>query len=87
MTAQGRRLYLGLSDGEPAGAAILYVWNGVGYLADSAADPRWRRRGVHRVLIDARCADANSLGCTEIYSGADYLSASCRNMLRKASRC
>lgn len=83
LTAPGWRLYLGLCDGEPAGAAILYIWNGVGYLADSAVDPKWRRRGVHRALLDARCADAATLGCTQIYSGAEYLSGSCRNMLRK----
>ena len=83
MTAPGWRLYLGLCDGEPAGAAILYIWNGVGYLADSAFASRWRRRGIHRALIDARCAEATALGCAEIYSGAEYLSASCRNMLRK----
>jgi ribosomal protein S18 acetylase RimI-like enzyme len=83
LTAPGWRLYLGLCDGEPAGAAILYVRDGVGYLADSAVDPRWRRRGVHRALLDARCADAASAGCAEIFSGAEYLSASCRNMLRK----
>jgi GNAT superfamily N-acetyltransferase len=83
MTAPGWRLYLGFYEGEPAGAAILYVWNGAGYLADSAVDPRWRRRGVHRALLDARCADAAALGCTEVYSGAEFLSASYRNMLRK----
>jgi GNAT superfamily N-acetyltransferase len=83
LAAEGWRLYLGLCDGQPAGAAILYLWNGIGYLADSAVDPRWRRRGVHRALLDARCADAAAAGCTEIYSGAEYLSASSRNMLRK----
>ena len=83
LTAPGWSLYLGLCDSEPAGAAVLYVWNGIGYLADSAVDPKWRRRGVHRALLDARCADAVALGCTEIYSSADYLSASSRNMLRK----
>jgi GNAT superfamily N-acetyltransferase len=82
LAAPGWRLYLGLCDGEPAGAAILYLWNGMGYLADSAVDPRWRRRGVHRALLDVRCAEAASAGCAEIFSGADYLSASCRNMLR-----
>lgn len=82
LTAPGWRLYLGLCDGQPAGAAVLYVRDGAGYLADSAVDPTWRRRGVHRALLDARCADAAARGCTEIYSGADYLSASCRNMLR-----
>jgi GNAT superfamily N-acetyltransferase len=83
LTAPGWSLFLGLCDEEPAGAAVLYVWNGTGYLADSAVDPKWRRRGVHRTLLDARCADAAARGCTEIYSSADYLSASCRNMLRK----
>ena len=83
LTSPGWRLYVGLCDGQPAGAAILYLWRGAGYLADSAVDPRWRRRGVHRALLDARCADAAAAGATEIFSGADYLSASCRNMLRK----
>ena len=83
LESEGWRLYLGLCDGQPAGAAILYLWRGAGYLADSAVDPRWRRRGVHRALLDARCADAAAAGATEIFSGAEYLSASCRNMLRK----
>ena len=81
--AEGWRLYLGRCDGEPAGAAVLYLWNGLGYLADGAVDPRWRRRGVHRALLDARCADAARTGASEIFSGADYLSGSHRNMLRK----
>ncbi len=83
LAAAGWRLYLGLCDGEAAGAAILYLRNGVGYLADGAVAPRWRRRGVHRALLDARCADAAAAGVAEIFSGADYLSASHRNMLRK----
>jgi hypothetical protein len=83
LAAPGWRLYLGLCDGAAAGAAILYVRDGAGYLADSSVDPRWRHRGVHRALLDARCTDAALAGCTEIFSGADYLSASNRNMLRK----
>ena len=83
LTAPGWRLYLGLCDGEPAGAAVLYLREGDGYLADSSVDPRWRHRGVHRALIDARCSEAEAAGCREIFSGAEYLSASGRNMLRK----
>lgn len=83
LAAPGWRLYLGICDGAAAGAAILYVRDGVGYLADSAVDPHWRRRGVHRALLDARCTDAAAAGCAEIFSGAEYLSASNRNMLRK----
>ena len=83
LAAEGWRIYLGLCDGEPAGAAILYLAGGDAYLADSAVDPRFRRRGVHRALLDRRCADAKAAGAQLIFSGADYLSASQRNMLRK----
>jgi len=83
LTAPGWSLYLGLCDGEPAGAAILSTVGDDAYLADSAVDPKWRRRGVHRALLDARCADAAAAGAKVVFSGADYLSASHRNMLRK----
>lgn len=80
--APGWRLYLALCAGEPAGAAILYLADGEAYLADSAVDPRFRRRGVHRALLDRRCRDAALAGSELIFAGADYLSASYRNMLR-----
>ncbi|HEX3406952.1 MAG TPA: GNAT family N-acetyltransferase [Caulobacteraceae bacterium] len=83
LTAPGWSLYLGLCDGEPAGAAILSMAGGDAYLQDSAVDPKWRRRGVHRALLDRRCADAAAAGAAVVFSGANYLSASCRNMLRK----
>ena len=83
LTAPGWRLYLGLVDGRTAGAAILYLVGGEAYLADSAVDPAFRGRGMHRALLDRRCADAHAAGAARIYSGAEYLSASHRNMLRK----
>jgi len=83
LEVSGWRLYLGLCDGVPSGAAVLYIRGQTGYLADGAVDPRWRNRGVHRALLDARCAEAAAAGCSEIVSGADYLSGSSRNMLRK----
>jgi len=83
LTAPGWSLYLGLCDGQPAGAALLCMAGGDGYLADSAVDPKWRRRGVHRALLDRRCADAADARAQVVFSGADYLSASHLNMLRK----
>jgi GNAT superfamily N-acetyltransferase len=83
LAAPGWSLYLGLCDAEPVGAAILYVHGEDAYLADSAVDPRFRRRGVHRALLDRRCSDARAAGASRIYSGADFLSASSRNMQRK----
>lgn len=83
LTQPGWSLYLGLCDGEPAGAAVLSIANGDAYLADSAVDPKWRRRGVHRALLDRRCADAAAAGVRVVFSGADYLSISSHNMMRK----
>lgn len=68
----------------PAGGrSPAHAVGGDACLADSAVDPRFRRRGVHRALPDRRCADAHEAGADLISSGADYLSASHRNMLRK----
>src|SRR5579872_1409450 len=83
LEAPGWSLYLGLSGGAPAGAAILYQANGDAYLADGAVDPAFRNRGVHRALLDRRCADAAAAGAKVVFSGADYLGGSCRNMIRK----
>jgi GNAT superfamily N-acetyltransferase len=82
LTAPGWSLYLGLCDGAPAGAAILYVADGDAYLADGAVDPAFRNRGVHRALLDRRCADAAAAGAKVVFSGADYLGGSSRNMIR-----
>ncbi|HEY3798464.1 MAG TPA: GNAT family N-acetyltransferase [Caulobacteraceae bacterium] len=81
--AAGWRLYLGVCDGHPAGAAILTLHAGDAYLADASVDPAWRNRGVHRALIDARCADAAAAGCEVAFVGADYAGGSSRNMVRK----
>ena len=83
LEAPGWSLYLGHCDGKPAGAAILYQANRDAYLADGAVDPAFRGRGVHRALLDQRCADAAAAGAQVVFSGADYLGGSCRNMIRK----
>jgi len=83
LTAPGWSLYLARLNGEPAGAAILYVVGEDGYLADGAVDPAFRRHGVHRALLDRRCADAKAAGARRIFGGCDFLSASYRNQLRK----
>jgi GNAT superfamily N-acetyltransferase len=83
LTAPGWTLYLATVQGRPAGAAILYLVGDDAYLADAAVDPDFRRRGVHRALLDRRCDDARAAGATRVYSGADVLSASYRGMMRK----
>lgn len=82
LAVPGWSLYLGLCEGQPAGAALLCLSGGDAYLADSAVDPDFRRRGLHRALLDRRCADAAEAGADIVFSGADFLSNSYRNMLR-----
>lgn len=83
LSAPGWSLYLARFDGRPAGAAILYVVGEDAYLADGAVSPDFRRHGVHRALLDRRCADAARAGASRIFSGCNVLSASYRNQLRK----
>ena len=78
----GWSLYIGLVEGRTAGAAILYLKGDDAYLADSAVSPQFRRHGVHRALLDRRCLDAASSGARIVFSGAEFLSASHRNMIR-----
>lgn len=78
----GWTLYLGRYHGEPAGAAILYVKDGVGYCADSSVDPAFRGHGVHEALLRARIADAGAAGADMVCAAAAYLSTSHRNMIR-----
>src|SRR5579863_9950136 len=76
----GWSLYLAREDGRPAGAAILFVHEGVGYFADAAVDPAFRGRGLHKALLSRRWRDARGAGVDFVCSGAAFLSASHRNM-------
>jgi hypothetical protein len=78
----GWTLYLARCDGQPAGEAILYMHDGVGYLADGAVHPAFRARGLHRAMVDRRREDARAAGADVICVQAAYLSTSHRNMVR-----
>jgi Acetyltransferase (GNAT) domain len=79
-------LYLARVDGRPVAAAILFVHDGVGYFADSATDPAFRKRGLHLALLVRRRQDARAAGADFVCSGADFLSTSHRNMERVGMR-
>jgi GNAT superfamily N-acetyltransferase len=79
-------LYMAKIDAKPAGTAILFLRQGVGYFADSATDPRYRNRGLHAALLARRWRDAMSAGVDFVCSGADFLSNSHRNMERAGMR-
>jgi ribosomal protein S18 acetylase RimI-like enzyme len=82
----GWSLYLARAGGQPAAAAILFIHDGVGYLADCATDPAFRGRGLHAALLCRRLKDASVAGVDLICSGADFLSTSHRNMERTGMR-
>jgi Acetyltransferase (GNAT) domain len=79
-------LYLARVDGRPAAAAILFVHSGVGYFADAATDPAFRRRGLHLALLVRRLRDARAEGVDFVCSDAEFLSTSHRNLERAGMR-
>jgi GNAT superfamily N-acetyltransferase len=79
-------LYLGRIDGKAAAVGVLYVNAKVAYLADATTDPQFRRRGLHAALLRRRLHDAHSAGVDFACSGAEFLSASHRNMERVGLR-
>ena len=82
----GWAFYLARVEGRPAAAAILYMQDEVSYLADAATDPAYRRRGLHAALLRRRMRDAHAAGAAFVFSGADFLSTSHRDMERAGMR-
>jgi GNAT superfamily N-acetyltransferase len=82
----GWSLYLARVDGCPAAAATLYVDGRVGYLADATTAPAFRRHGLHVALLQRRIHDASMAGVDFIFSGAEPMSTSHRNMERAGLR-
>jgi GNAT superfamily N-acetyltransferase len=82
----GWSLYLARVDGRPAAAATLYVLDRGAYCADAATHPDFRRLGLQAALLRRRIQDAREAGAEFVFSGADYLSPSHRNMERVGMR-
>ena len=79
---EGWSLFLGRLDGTPAAAAVLYLREGFGYLADATTDPKFRGRGLQTALLAHRLRHAGEQGASYVSSGAAFLSSSHRNMVR-----
>ena len=73
-------------DGTVAGSGGLSVAGGIGYLANAATPPQWRRRGVQTALIAARIDAAARAGCKEVVALAEFGSPSQRNLERAGLR-
>jgi GNAT superfamily N-acetyltransferase len=86
LSQPGWSLYLARANGRPAAAATLYVHDRIGYLADAASHPSFRRRGFHAALLRRRIRDAAASGADIVFSGATPFSTSHRNMERAGMR-
>ena len=82
----GWSLYLARVDGRPAAAATLYVADRVGYLADATTAPAFRGRGLQAALLRQRIRDASAAGVDFVFSGAEPMGTSHRNMERAGLR-
>jgi hypothetical protein len=82
----GWSLYLARVEGKAAATGILFIRDGVGYCADAATVPAFRGRGQQQAMLRRRIADAAAAGVDVVCSGAEYLSASHRNMERVGMR-
>jgi ribosomal protein S18 acetylase RimI-like enzyme len=82
----GWSLYLARVDGRPAAAATLYINDGVGYLADAATAPAFRGHGLHAALLRQRIRDASAANVDFVFSGAEPMGTSHRNMERAGLR-
>jgi hypothetical protein len=82
----GLSLYIATLDGVVAGAAALMVSGSIGYLANAAVLPEWRRRGVHSSMVRRRVAEAATSGCELVYALATFGSTSQRTMERAGLR-
>jgi GNAT superfamily N-acetyltransferase len=80
------RAYLALVDETPVGCAVLSVRGGVGYLAEGAVLPEYRKRGCHRALIERRCVDAKNQGVDLLTCDTDSGGQSERNLQRLGLR-
>jgi hypothetical protein len=79
-------LYLATVDGRPAAVAKSFTLRNVTYLADAATLVTARRSGCQTALLVKRIRDAGAAGSEWVFSKADFLSTSYRNMERIGMR-
>jgi ribosomal protein S18 acetylase RimI-like enzyme len=80
--APGVQCFVASVDGRPAGAGVLVVDDGVGYVANASTTPAARGRGVQTALIRERMLAAERAGCDVFASLAIPGQSSHRNLMR-----
>ena len=62
----GWHLYMSFFDDQPAGAAGMFISEGIAWFDWAATEPKFRRMGSQGALMSARIEEAARLGCTSI---------------------
>jgi hypothetical protein len=78
----GWTLYLARRGTVPVGIGVLFNNGKVAYLADAAAIPEHRKRGVQGALIRQRISDAGHSSAKLVFSRAEFGTSSQRNLER-----
>ncbi|MCB2200971.1 hypothetical protein KQI63_16315 [bacterium] len=68
-------------DGEMAGAAVVAIQHGIGYMMTASTLPKFRRRGVQSGLVLVRNAEAVRQGATELLHQSSINTSSNRNAM------
>lgn len=64
--------YVGYENDDPVSVSNLFLSNEIGYLAWGYTRSEYRRKGHHRLHVDARCRDAFASGCDLVFSVTDF---------------
>jgi GNAT superfamily N-acetyltransferase len=80
------RFYVARVDGTPAAAGVLFLHEGIAYLANASTLPAFRRRGCQSALIERRLADATAAGYRRAAVIVEWASQSHTNLARAGFR-
>jgi len=84
--AEGTRCLIASVDGEPAGAGVMSIHDGIAFLFGTSTRPSYRGRGVQTALLGYRLAQAVAAGCELALVATLPGSASARNVERAGFR-
>ena len=84
--AERWRIHIARVDGQPAALGSMFITDGIGWFANGAADPAYRRRGAHRAVCLARLKDAVAANVDLVSVDTGVNSAAQRNLHRVGFR-
>ncbi len=81
------RHYLAYIDGQPAGAAAMYIDGQTAWLGIGSTLPDFRCQGVQQALISQRLVDGRESGVRHFVAETESFNTSCQNLMRAGFEC